>query len=450
MAATITDNVQVSSAEASVNDVSLGVLSTAPYQWTWDTATFSPGAQTVTVSATDTSDNTTTVSVTVELVNLLSNCFGILGDEDFDGDPSLDGYANGCNPTPLVNVQVPPDTDVCNVDNPPAFCFIAGELYKPASDVADLFCDACDPTYCGDSGLPDPRMVCTGEMEIDVDGNLRCTTDEWTPSTPLLPLAIADVAEGNPPGVLGKYVYGYKGCFAAVRHTRGGELFELYPTWPQDDPATPEIDEATGLVFVKKHSPEQLLPGDLVAPCAVGAQNAAQAGYQPIGKDESVDRLEDGTPALTLAATQKCNAPRTISRDNGIDVSNIIETDGSDDPLAFKYQMAQMQFDALFVALDCAEPTFLRRGQSRFSKVSSPINQAKAQFDNGTIAALGRARDDLQDAAFAIRTSNWVVTQENCAGDALARTENLAWRMTDLICAATTPAAGECLASPYP
>jgi len=119
-------------------------------------------------------------------------------------------------------------------------------------------------------------------------------------------------------------------------------------------------------------------------------------------------------------------------------VSNIIETDGSDDPLAFKYQMAQMQFDALYAALDCAEPTFLR-GRIKFSDVTSPINQAQAQFGNGSIAALERARDDLQDAALAIRTGNWAVTAENCAGDALARTENLAWRMTDLIAALTAP-----------
>jgi hypothetical protein len=256
-------------------------------------------------------------------------------------------------------------------------------------------------------------------------------------------LTIAHVAEGNPPGVLGKYVYGYKGCFAAAQHFRGGELIDLYPTWPAEPPS--------GLVWIKTHLLDGVIPGGLIAECNVGLADAAQAGYLPIGKTQSVDTTADGIQAIILAATQKCqNPPRTLTRDNGVDVSNIIETDGSGDAAAFKYQMAQMQFDALFTALDCAEPTFLRRGKSRFSNVSSPVNQAKAQFDNGTIAALGRARDDLLDAATAIRTSNWAVTAENCAGDALARTENLAWRMTDLICAGTTPGTGACLESPYP
>lgn len=422
-------------------------LSQNQYQceYVWDTESLPVGLYELTVSAADEAvpvANIATVSVEVDVVKLLTECFGILGDEDFPGgDPNNDGYANGCNPTGQVNVQAPPDTDVCNVDNPPAFCFISGNKLKAdsrlnsdvpgeraaiISELTSLYggCDACVvPGYCGPQGIPDPRMV------KDSFGN-------WEPRE-LVPLTIAHVAEGSPEGVLGKYVYGYKGCFAAVQHIRGGELFQLYPDWPQDDPNTVE-DEATGLVFVKTHDPDTAISPGPVALCSnLGQQDVSQAGYQPIGKTQSVDTLEDGTTAaITLAATQACqNPPRTLSRDNGIDVSNIIETDGSGNPVAFKYQRAQAQFDALFVALNCAEPTFLRRGKSRFSKVSSPINQAKAQFDNGTIAALGRARDDLNDAADAIRTSNWDVTSDNCAGDALARTENLAWRMTDLIAA---------------
>ena len=406
------------------------LLSGNQYQCTydWDTEDLPAGLYEITVSATDTAGpvaNTATVIIEVEVVKNLTNCFGILGDEDFPDGLGTDPYANGCNPTGQVNVQAAPDTSVCNVDDPPDFCFISGGKFTPDPDeIADLGCDACTAGYCGDGGLPDPRMICT-TAAFDQDGN--CTGD-WTPKMPLEPLVIKDVALGDPPGVLGEYVYGYKGCFAAAQHVRGGELVDLYPTWP--------ADPATGLVWIKTHALAGVIPADLIAECNVGQADASQAGYQPIGKTQSVDTTANGIQAIALAATQKCvNPPRTLSRDNGVDVSNIIETDGSGDPVAFKYQMAQMQFDALFVALECAEPTFLRRGKSRFSDVSSPANQAKAQFDNGTIAALERARDDLIDAALAIRTSNWEVTAENCAGDALARTENLAWRMTDLIAA---------------
>jgi hypothetical protein len=431
-------------------------------RYDWDTEPLPGGLYTISVVASDEAEpqsNTTTAtteppapSVTVEVVKSFADCFGLLDDEDFNENP-----IEGCEPTALVRVQVNPDTEICNPAPLPGtpeydICFIAGKLLKPDLDeIANIGdCDACTPGYCGALGLPDPRMECSGVIVENSVGELACTGD-WAPKPSLTHLPIADVAEGNPPGVLGKYVYGHKGCFAAAQHTIGAALPNLYEYWPD-----------FGLVFIKVHGFADLLPDEVVADCNVGLPEAAQAGYQPIGKNRVIDTLEYGTvddieqfgdsatAAITLAATQKCNAPRTLSRDNGIDVSNVIEWDGSGDPTAFKYQMVQMQFDALFVALGCAEPTFNRRGQSKFSNVSSPINQAKAQFDNGTKAALERARDDLRVAADAIRTSDWDVTAENCAGDALARTENLAWRMTDLICAQTTPGTGDCEASPYP
>jgi hypothetical protein len=415
------------------------------YMWTWNAVEpveLASGSYTIAVTATDQAvpaTNTATVEVSVELVNSLTSCFGILGNEDFPGgDPTQDGYGNGCQPTPLVNVQAPPDSDVCNVQDPPAICYLAGTQLKPdpskyaAAAAKYNGCDACAPNYCGDIaqeeyGIPDPRMQCT---EFDALGN--CTGD-WIPKTPLQPLAVTDVVEGTTELVLGKHVYGSNGCFAASQHVRGGtSIADLYNFWPDDPP--------TGLVFIKTHTPAAVIPPGLVTACNYGELTAAQAGYQPVNKVLSVDTLEDGTTfAITLVATQKCvNPARTLTRDNGIDVSNLIETDGSGDPVAFKYQMAQLQFDALFAALECAEPTF-NRGRVKFSDVTSPVNQAKAQFDNGTIAALERARDDLQDAALAIRTGDWDVTSDNCAGDALARTENLAWRMTDILAAMGVP-----------
>jgi hypothetical protein len=110
-------------------------------------------------------------------------------------------------------------------------------------------------------------------------------------------------------------------------------------------------------------------------------------------------------------------------------VANVTETDGSADRLAFLYARAQEQFDGVFAALDCA--TLLT---GKFSDVSSPVNQAKAQFDNGTVAALERAIVDLDAAAFAMREeTTWLMDAENCAGDALARLYNLSWRLLELI-----------------
>jgi len=397
----------------------------------WPASQLPGGLYTITVDAMDNAvpeKNPQTASVTVTLAKSFVDCFGTLGDEDFTGVPEPGTDYTGCEPTPFANVQVPPDTTVCNPDlatGPiPAFCYISGVQLKPDPDkIEGLYatgCQACVAGYCGEYGLPDPRMYCDGTWDFETgecEGN-------WKPSAPLSVLPIADVAEGSPPGVLGQNVYGYKGCFAAAQHFKGNELYLLYNEWPEQ-----------GLVFIKKHNPAALIAEGQVAECNVGLPDAAQAGYQPLGKSQSVDTdPTSGYAAITLAATQRCNAPRTLTRDNGIDVSNIIETDGSDDPLAFKYQMAQMQFDALYNAVDCAEPDFTR-GKIKFSDVTSPINQAQAQFSNGSIQALERAREDLQNAACAIRAARWDVTAENCAGDALARTENLAWRMTDLLAA---------------
>jgi len=446
--ATVIDNVAVNpgSVTASVYPVGdpssaedLGVGSPAGgdvYTWSWDTAPLLAGFYTIEVSATDTSDNTGTGSVTVEVLKLLTDCFGLLDDEDFPGGPDVDPYPNGCKPTALVNVQAPPYTEICNPDlatGPiPAFCYLSGGLLKPDpskyADAAAKYggCDACAAGYCGDYGLPDPRMYCDGTFNSQIG---ECT-GEWKPRTPLQPLYVEDVAEGNPDLVLGKFVYGNKGCFAAAQHTRGGaSIVDLYPFWPMDIGTTPE-NEATGAIFVKTDFPADVIPPGLVAQCDAGLLSA-QTGYQPIGKMQSVDRLADGTPAVTLAGTENCvNPARKATRDNGYDVASIIETDGSDDLLTFKYQRAQEQFDGVFAALDCAGPTLLT---GKLSDVTSPVNQAKAQFDNGTVAALERAIEDLEAAALAIKEeTTWSMTPENCAGDALARIYNLTWRLTQL------------------
>ncbi|NQV86484.1 MAG: Ig-like domain-containing protein, partial [Woeseiaceae bacterium] len=116
--------------------------SATQYECKYDWLTTEPGEElpagtyTITVEAKDGAvpvQNTATVTITVDLVNSLSSCFGILGDEDFTGVVLPDGYANGCKPTPLANVQAPPYTKACNPELQlpeyiiPAFCYISGK-----------------------------------------------------------------------------------------------------------------------------------------------------------------------------------------------------------------------------------------------------------------------------------------------------------------------------------
>jgi hypothetical protein len=249
---------------------------------------------------------------------------------------------------------------------------------------------------------------------------------------PLAPLVISHVAKDGPegpvPGTLGENVYGYKGCFIASRLQRGGPLTSQYTAWPSNPP--------TGLVWTLTYSLKESLNQDVIVDCNLGGQFASQGGYQPIGKNDSVDTTSTGLPAVVLAATQDCqNPPRTLTRDNGVDVGNVYETDGLGDFVAFKFQQAQGQFDAIQgPALTCAEGNYIK-GKVKLSDVTSPINQAKAQFSNGTVPALIRAYEDLQDAACAIRAAKWEVTAENCPGDLLSRVENTAYRMKDLVAA---------------
>ena len=133
--------------------------------------------------------------------------------------------------------------------------------------------------------------------------------------------------------------------------------------------------------------------------------------------------------------TNECGSARTLTRNKSFEVFNLIETAGIDfatatgreEVLDFKYQVAATKFQALFAVLDNAQPT-LRDG--RFSAITSKVNQAKKQFENGNAASLNRAIGDLRDASDAIKIeTDWFVQETNWPGDALGRIENLIYRL---------------------
>ena len=70
VAATATDNIAIASVSFAVGATPLGTLTSAPYELTWDTTTYTNGAHQVTAIATDTSGNTGSSLVNVTLNNV--------------------------------------------------------------------------------------------------------------------------------------------------------------------------------------------------------------------------------------------------------------------------------------------------------------------------------------------------------------------------------------------
>ena len=431
--ATITDN-------EAVNSVSIGIVNVdtnAPvpsalivpldpvgivYGWTFDSNGVDVGTYRISVGATDTSIlvNSGSDTVTVNVVRSIANCLGRIGDEDLTGGGDAQ-FGDGCSPS-IVTIQAAPDYDPdCRggdaLDEP---CTISGELLE-----------GTDTSYCGPGAFRDPRM------QIDP------ATGRWVPEEPKRKLIVFQELGGAPLGTyqnfpngvpntaleLDEFTYGYRGCFGVVFHHKNFLLISAYPEWPTTPP--------TGLVFVKTVFPEDdwadpTYPNRQIAGCYgdggnFDLQESAEFAYQTDDKALMIEGL--ATPY-----TNECGSARTLTRNKSFEVFNLIETaginfspTGREEILDFKYQIAAEKFQALFAALDNAQPT-LRDG--RFSAITSKVNQAKKQFENGNAASLDRAIGDLRDASDAIKIeTDWFVQEANWPGDALGRIENLIYRL---------------------
>ncbi|HEY7310523.1 MAG TPA: Ig-like domain-containing protein [Gemmataceae bacterium] len=89
LSANATDNVAVANVQFAVDGVNVGApITTGPYQFNWDSSKLSDGKHTITATATDTSGNTATSSVTIQTVN--GGLFGPvinMPDNPVTGDP---------------------------------------------------------------------------------------------------------------------------------------------------------------------------------------------------------------------------------------------------------------------------------------------------------------------------------------------------------------------------
>ncbi len=407
--ATATDNVAVvdSTVTASVNGDPLGVgtptANPDEFMWAWDTTTVADGTYTITVTAFDTSGNEGTANVTVSLVTPVAACEGLLGNDD----PTEN---QGCNPSGVQNVQVPPDNnlDICvSNDGQQSECTITEFLLTP-----DPALNIAHPGICtGENVYADPRVGANG--------------------IPVLfePLDVFDRLGGGTPGelILDEYTFGNP-CFAVVKGARNFDLLSAF-YWP--------VDPATGLVIIRTQFAERIDGIGPVAQCypepgEVGnfdLQQAPEATYQSDDKT----RMKAGTAEVM---TNACFNPRRMSsfdfsfnvlntkEHGGIDFNSVT---GPDDVLEFKFQRADAKFDFLQQALFAAESQLV---SPKFSDLTRKFNQARSQFDKQNPGSLARAIAALEVLLFEVRNGTWNLTPENNPGDVQMRTENLIWRVT--------------------
>jgi hypothetical protein len=428
--ALVTDDLELSSVTAGVGGVSLGtgtLSSQVPnqYEWEWNTAGFSTGSQTVTVSATDTSGNTTTMSVVVTGVLSIASCEGLLGDEDQNPD-----QGEGCNPSGVQNVQVPLDNDSedCQSNNPPEPCTITEFLLTPDPDPnPSLFIDPDVLDICtGDYAFPDPRVDANGVPQIFTTLDVFAVLGGAPVSAPG-PLILDGNTFGNP-------------CFAVVFGNRNFVLTEGFPTWPVDDPATPDVDEATGLVIIRTQF-EELIPG--IGPVTECYDEVDNPDLQEAGQfTYQMDFLSQMIAGTAEVMTNRCfNPKRASTRDLSFNVLNTKEHCGIEfldpqgeliatapaDVVDCKFQLADAKFDALDLSIDFAAPDLV---SPKLSDLTKKFNQARSQFNKKNSGSLARAIADLEDLLFEVKNGTWTVTNDNFPGDVQMRVENLIQRVT--------------------
>ena len=415
--AEVIDNVAVSSVTVTVSDglnyqdtfqLALSQPPTQPptYQATWDTTALADGTYTITATATDSSGNTTTPEqsvnvIDVSLVTPVAACEGVI-------DPNDPNEGEGCNPSGVQNVQVPPDNNLANcVSNDPQqpACTITEFLLTP-----DPALNAAHPGICtGDNVYADPRVNAAG-FPVDIRPLFVFLELGGNPDPAVF---------GNDALVLDEFTYGNP-CFAIVFGRRNFDLLNGF-FWPEDP--------ATGLVIVRTQFAERITGIGPVAQCygvngVFDLQQAAQATYQ----DDDRARMKAGTAEVM---TNACFNPKRMSsfdfsfnalntkEHGGIDFNSAT---GPEDVLQFKIQRAGAKFDFLEQALFAAESQLV---SPRFSVLTRKFNQARSQFDKLNPAALTRAIEDLQDLLFEVRNGTWILTPDNNPGDVQMRTENL-------------------------
>jgi hypothetical protein len=404
------------SANVQVENLLNGAPSSEPdhFEWTWQTITIPPGTYadgtyTIEVTATDESGNQTTTSITVDLTNSLGSCTGTQGEDDF----TL-GQTEGCFFTPVQNVQIPPQNKgdaACAVNNGGVPCTITEFLLTP------------------DPALKAPHLagICSGEFvyadpRVDANGSPQDAG----------PLNVFATLGGAPDGFTGELVmdaftYGSP-CFFVVAGQKNFDLTDAF-FWPVDDPLTPDVNEATGLVFIRTNFAEVLSPGVGPIPQCYGATNTdlqevGQIAYQT----DNSGRMRAGAAEVM---TNGCENPKRLSSFNfSFTVGNIKEHGligtGPNDVLTFKFERADVKFDFLEQALFAAESALI---SPRFSVLTRKFNQARSQFDKRNVSALDRAIADLNDLLFEVKNGSWIESNLNYPGEVQMRTENLIQRL---------------------
>lgn len=409
VSATVTDNAELSSIVASVNGESLGApMFTAPdqYTWSWDTTTLSNGDYTLSVTASDSSENSTTVSVVVTTVTTLQDCL-----EGPDLIPPGQPSDGGCNLTGFLQLEYP--NEVGAIEN-----LIVRQAAIPAISVASSSCR----TDLFPLIAQDPRVALDGTVTATYSLDLSTLFDIAGHYAQYHPLeAVPEVwmradTVGSP-------------CLTLV-HQDAPDFSQLTAALPN------------GGVYTVTQFPE-LVPGmydyidRITAPLSDSQPDLQFVEQATLQTDDPLLLIEGEASPFT---SDVFNASRTRGFDGTFFPLNTREACLFIDPalspddgapyfeavLQCKTDLAVEYFDSLEQALLASEPNLI---SPKINDLLTPLNKARSMVKVGR---WNKATTDLTALSREVTSATWNIDYRNDPGNLIMRIDNLFFRIDQL------------------
>jgi hypothetical protein len=425
--AIVTDDVEVSSVTASVNGAMLPSepsVEVDEFAFSWNTSDVADGSYTILVTATDSSNNTTTDSVIVTVVTSLADCL-----EGDDGVPGGLPSANGCNKTTYLQLEYPealrPYVGSLSVTQAaiPALAGVSSTAYCDTAGDSPLVVH--DPRVSGSDGK---TVVLNQELDLGELFDIQQHYDDFHDGDPAPLVKLGPETVGSP-------------CLALV-HQNAPDFSELSGLLP------PGFVYPDGPIYTVTQLPA-LVPGIFILP-EVGPldidpaspyfqpdlQFIEEAAYQP-------DDLNFLVTALARPFTNDVyNPPRTSGFKGSFFPLNTREAclgiAPALAPPARAYYEAVFQCKKAFaIQYQDETKTALEQANAAGNLVSVSLNNLvnwlnRAQSQTKT-DHFERCISNIEKLEENIINSTWIIDARNDQGRALTYAKNVRWRCEQLL-----------------